>query len=566
VPNRLEPLNVADFTGGLNLRSTQFQLAPNESPELNNITIDPLGGIYTRSGWERWNETPIVPEDEPWDPRRAYLQQLSDGSDIVYVAANGTIHSAGMDHVFTDLAIPCSAPTHLADFVTIGDDLYIACGKLNASYRRHGEDPPAALAASGAGNWNDDYLNPVGGKMPQADLAEAHAGYLFVANITEDGVDLPNRLRWSHPSSPGDWAQLDYIDIGDGGSHITGLISYEDHLLIFKNDSMWALYGYETESWQLVKKSATVGGRGPQGITRNEQAVFFYSASDRGGIYVYAGERPTEISSQLRRAFENIIEPDLIWVGWIARKLWVTLPWTYDGPTTDNAAVFVFDPTVGEGAWMYYSSSEGALGPIVGGSNADSQIRPLAVLRDTECHCLVRLNARQDAADLIGDIAVLGVSANPASWELGILTTEADVEIIADGSPALAPFETVYRTAWADAGWPTRKKSFRRPDFVCRVTGLDHTLRVASFRDYDEVRTRRQSQLDIQGGGESLWGEFDWLDGSEWGESLKGGAEIRRGSSFGMCRALQLRVAGVTPGARWGIDAIILKLTMRRFR
>ena len=83
--NRLEPINLVDFSGGLNLRENQFQLSDNESPEMHNITIDPLGGIYSRKGWERWNDTDIVADPLTWDPRRAFLQSFSDGTDVVYV-------------------------------------------------------------------------------------------------------------------------------------------------------------------------------------------------------------------------------------------------------------------------------------------------------------------------------------------------------------------------------------------------------------------------------------------------------------------------------------------------
>jgi hypothetical protein len=49
--NRLEPINVTDFRGGLNLRKDQLQIAENESPEMANIALDPEGGIRTRDGW-----------------------------------------------------------------------------------------------------------------------------------------------------------------------------------------------------------------------------------------------------------------------------------------------------------------------------------------------------------------------------------------------------------------------------------------------------------------------------------------------------------------------------------
>jgi hypothetical protein len=587
MPNRLEPINLIDFTGGLNLRRNQFQLAANESPEMTNITIDPLGGIYTRRGWERWSDD-IVESESAWDPRRALLVQLSSGSDIIYIAANNTIFEAGGDGVFTDLELTAEANPHMADFAVFGDDTYFALGHNNQMARRHETDPPELLSFVPA--FNDDYLNPIHDHAPACEVCEAHAGYLFVANTEESGVQYPNRVRWSHPTSPDDWAENDFIDILTGGNKITGLVSYEDHLLIFKPDSIWALYGYDLDSWQLVQKSTTIGAHSPQGITRSETACFFYSASDRGGIYAYGGERPMEISEQLRHALGQLITHDIVWVGWIGRKLWVTVPWTYDGPTLDESTAFVFDPTVGErGAWTYFTSMTSSLGPIVAGSNVDTQIRPMGVLRNPEVPCVVRLDSREEAADdIVWEFSVLGFS-DPGGDD-GYIVTDAGgptaPEIIMGGAPGVEPFFTSYRTPWVTADWPTRKKSFRRPDFICRITGVDHQLNVRSYRDYEEVNVRRMHTIVVPSGGPpptsgdpgqiaAVWGHFRWNDGTTWNQegippelatSPKNGASIRRGSSFGLCRSLQLRVSGATSGARWGIDAIILKAVMRRFR
>jgi len=591
--NRLEPVNLIDFTGGLNLRKNQFQLNGNESPEMRNIAIDPLGGIYTRRGWDRWSHDIVDPETA-WDPRRAYLSQLADGTDVIYIAANNRIFASNVDTTFSDLGLDAQAVPHMADFAAYGDTTYIACGRDRQMAKRIRTNAPTLLTLAGAGSWNDDYLNPVANVGPAAECVEAHSGYIFAANIVEDGVTLPNRLRWSHPTSPEDWAQSDFIDIDIGGNYISAMITYEDHLLIFKPDSVWALYGYDAESWQLVQKSMTVGARSPQVVTRNEVAVFFYSASDRGAIYAYGGERPMEISEQLRYAMESLLHPELIWVGWVGRKLWVTLPWTYDGPTEDNVAVFVYDPSVGErGAWTYYMSQAGSLGPIVSGSNTDSQARPLGVLRSLEVPCVVRLEANDRAADRIWESAVWGFtdpnqSVNPSNP--GFIVTGLDEEIVMSGAAGDQAFETVYRTPWVTADWPSRKKSFRRPDFICRITGTDHNLQIRSYRDYEEMQAKRQHILTVPAGAPlppsssappgqvaAVWGRFRWNDGTKWNQPGEGpppltpggqkqGASIRRGSSFGLCRALQLRVAGMTPAARWGIDAIVLKVVMRRFR
>lgn len=565
--NRLEPLNLEDFTGGLNLRASQFQLADNESPEMANITIDPLGGIYTRPGWEIWNDEELPVDVEDWDPRRAYMRQLSDGTDLMFIATNGIILMTSGTTEFTEATdIACGAVTHLADFAAYGDITLIACGREFPSCQRIGTGAVTEIVAASAGNWNDDYTTPVHGVFPRAELVETHAGYAFVANTEENSVDHPNRVRWSHPTSYDDWAENDYIDVGLGGSHITGLMSYEDHLLIFKPDGVWALYGYNLESWQLIQKSSTIGAVGPQGITRSETMAFFYSASDRGGIYAYNGERPVEISEQLRRAFADLISPELLWVGWVGRRLWVTVPWTYDGPTADDSAAFVFDPSVGNGAWTYYYSRAGGIGPIVGGSNIDSQSHPLAVLRNTETPCVVRLDALEIASDHVSSVAVIGASDMVDDWDLEALMTIEGAEIIADGSPGLDHFPTYYRTPWLTAGWPTRKKSWRRPDFVVRDFEVPHRIRVQSFRDYEEANARRQSVVEVTSPGGAIWGDFDWGDGTEWGTGNVTGSSIRRGSSFGMCRALQLRLSGITCGARWGVDSIITKLVLRRFR
>jgi hypothetical protein len=51
----LQPINLDDFTGGVNLWRNQFNIAPNQSPDMLNMEIDPRGGFYTRKGWSRWN-------------------------------------------------------------------------------------------------------------------------------------------------------------------------------------------------------------------------------------------------------------------------------------------------------------------------------------------------------------------------------------------------------------------------------------------------------------------------------------------------------------------------------
>ena len=54
---KLEALE--SFVGGLNLRTDQFNLEENESPDLLNVLVDPRGGIRQRDGVDRRNTTAL---------------------------------------------------------------------------------------------------------------------------------------------------------------------------------------------------------------------------------------------------------------------------------------------------------------------------------------------------------------------------------------------------------------------------------------------------------------------------------------------------------------------------
>lgn len=66
-----------DFTGGINFRADQFQLAENESPFLINMEIDPRGGLFTRAGIHFKNTTPIAVSQATWNPKSTFFYDMS---------------------------------------------------------------------------------------------------------------------------------------------------------------------------------------------------------------------------------------------------------------------------------------------------------------------------------------------------------------------------------------------------------------------------------------------------------------------------------------------------------
>jgi len=560
---RLQPLDLFDFTGGLNLRLTDFMLDDNESPGMLNINMDTRGGIVTRAGWTGWNTTDVVANPTVnWRPRNSEMHLYSTGAFAVFVTNANKVWSCQQGQNFVDLGIVATATPHIADIASWGDTVYLATGRANQAAKVI--NPPAAgnlatlLAKSGTANFNNDYSIPVRGVFPACEFAEPHGGYVFAANIIEDAVTYPNRLRWSHPDQPEDWASADYIDILQGGSKITGLKSYRDHLLIFKVDSVWALYGYDRDSWQLIKVSLSIGAPGIAAITKSEDAVYFFSASSRNAIYAYQGSDPQLISEPIRRATDAITIDTDVWLGWVSRRLWCSIPYDPEPEFNSHGSVMVFDPEIGNGAWVRYKPALGTVACIVERSDVATEY-PMVVA----CGC---------------------------TGYAGVLHTMVQPGLAGDTfkpATALVGFRNYYRTSWKHAGMPDLQKSWLRPRVIARMPPQAVTVRMNTYWNYDSTAVQRSHIFGLNASGAVFWraasdpnrltnGGFDWGNGAMWGGGGTIGdvlvrptapAVASRGGSLGWARAVMLEFSpeDYTKALAWAIDAIVMKYTARRF-
>lgn len=536
--NQTKPLNLTDFTGGLNLRANEFNLAENESPNMLNVEVDPRGGVYTRKGWERWNPE-LIAAEETWNPRTAFIHELASGLDILMITNNGKIEMssngtfATLQQGETPVDVVVSATPHLADFASWGDTLYVACGHNQQAVKRVGEAATATLlTASGVGNWDNDDLVPGSGKMPAANFIAAHAARIWVASTMEDGVFYPNRVRWSFSNVPESWGQNDYVDILEGGGPITAIVAHEDHLLVFKQSSVWAIYGYERESQQIVNVSRKVGAFNRQVIAWSEDSVYFVSWPD--GVYRITRGKLEEVSMALRPAFTssqwNPAATGFMWLGWLGHRLWFSAPYWEDGVASDARSIFVFDPSMD--SWtMFRSSEEEGLGPFAQGGYGQGSYDLFGV-----CRCgpvVVKVDERDDATDTI--------MVEPKA------------------------FDTLYTTPWLHAGWPDRKKRWRRPTFITSVPAEEYTLKCSVFVDFEEGAPKRRFDVTVGApGGVVLYDDgLLYDDGVEYMAPIEG-STLERGTGFGSARAVQLKIEGQR-GRRWRIDGIVAKYRMRRF-
>lgn len=539
--SKLSVIRQDDFTGGLNLRADQFQLGQNESPRMLNVEIDPRGGVFSRGAMRRINDSPVT---GTWKPEVLFPFYGATNSLMLstgYGAANGDVHySSGAG--FTALGVPISSPDG-ASFAPWGSTLYMTTGLNTVPYKWNGVNTLGKTAINASGpTWQSNYASPTVGTpyMPKAKHAITHAGKVFVANTKEviDGVDteFPNRIRWSHPNNPENWAYLDYIDINDGGTGITGMAVTNGQLVVFKSRSVFVIFGYDSDTFQVVELSRNLGAATPHCIAATENGVFFFSYPD--GLMFYDGKGISDLFAPIRPAIlDGTINPnagDQIYVNYINRRIWVSVPYsettTVNYPTTS----FVFDPSIGRnGAWLQFSTADE--------------------------------NGLSGGCDFIktdGSRLHVGVHASQPY----VLQVDMYDDAYDKISGADYQFTSRYRTRWIDAGSYSQTKMFRRPDVVVKQYQLDSSITITAYSDYEEADGTQIKQYTIAipaSAAGLLWGYGRWnID--TWGAANKG-SQIVNGRSIGLAKSIQLEFNGPV-GRIWGINSYALKFNARRVK
>lgn len=507
-----------DFTGGLNFRADPFQLEKNESPDLMNVDVDPRGGVALRKTVQQMNTT-VAPGGGvisifPYSTSAGINHLLMKGSDgVIRYSTGGNFTSTGagrtLDH---------------ESAVTFKDLLYTQDG-TNVAGRWNG----TTYAVLGTA-FNDNIAAPTGGNMPIARHIASHQGMVFVANTFESGTRFRNRIRWSHPNFPEDFRTLDWIDvdIGREGDEITALVPFGDRLLIFKRNSVHALYGYSRETFNVQPVTQAVGAIGPKAVVGTEHAVYFFGWPQ--GVFSYDGRR---ISWLFERLYPGILDGDIsssnaskIALGWGNRRLWVSVPWG----TSTNSRTFVYDPTLGKtGTWVQYSE----------GFSAFFEWRPPGIQQ-------------------------VFVGGHPTLGWVNRLDQEGSQDN-RTGTPVDIP--SWYVTSWHDLGEYSVLKRWKRPEFVV-LSDVSARLRAEVFHDYDPVTVKNtfevETVLESSGAqwGTAVWGVDLWARSDSSGHN-----RVVKGGTLGLARSVQLKITGPTsPSRTWRVNSLSFKYVPRRVR
>ena len=533
---RTQLFTLRDFTGGLNLQADTFRLANNESPDMLNVDVDRRGGFQVRRGVAPYTTNALSADPFTlWVFNNGGTEQIMAQVGVkVWTSTGSTWTEIGPNRGVTDAAV-CP--------VVINGATYWGRGQY-ATMKWDGTGTTATVMA----NSFNDTTTATSGNVPRAEHLAVHAGYMWVGNTWESGTNYPNRIRWSwanvYDNSVENWRTDEYIDIDDGkdGDEITALIPFGDQLLVFKRDSVYVVYGYDSNSFQIVNVSNTHGAVSHEAALATPAGLFFFDHSI--GLCRYSGRTSVEwvfepIWSALRDGSIPQFDVNKVHLGWVNNRLWVSVPWD-DEPDYDRGTTFVYDPTLGpKGSWTRYDLK---CGPYAKTHYSDTHLSSLA-----GTNLIFELDVQNQWFDDFNDAAQ-------------------------------TPIDAYYRTRWIDLDQPAVKKRWRRVEAVLQVED-SYELPVKTYRDYDPSLAVKNFKFVGNGPAgvatSGVWDDpdSDW-DDATWAISNRG-ADIDRGSSLGLARAVSLKVGGkvktvpnngVTGPCFWGVDALIMKFVPRRVR
>ena len=534
--SQIQISEVSDFTGGLNFRADQFQLASYESPDMLNVEIDPRGGVFSRGGQHRLNTTAVA---GTWSPQKLYpfsgdtATVMLANSTKVYRSTGGNFttlqYSSGNDIV--------SASPHGVCMAQWGNSMYLSTGIAgNGGYVWKTTDTYAtALTASGTAPhaWQTTPTSSER-KMPTAEHLIVHANKMWAANVTIAGTDYPNRIHWSLENSPENWDEDDYFELNGGGQGITGMAVVNGQLVVYKPNAVYAILGYDSATFQVVELTTRIGCLSHHAIAQSEDGVYWFSHNQ--GLFYYNGSSIKDMFGNLRTAIDlnqiNPAEHESISVSWVGRRVWVSVPYSTESAATTPTVNFVLDPSIRDGVYTQFKTSDGY--GLVGGCDwTDSSNNDYRLMIHPAQAYVLKVDLYSEESD-------------------NITGTET-------------AFESYYKTRWFDGGSYMQKKMFRRPDFVVKEADVSQNITVKVYHDFTEGEGNERKIFTIVQTPPTdslLWGSGLW--GEEWGSGAIS-STVKTGRNLGLARTVQLEFIGPS-SQKWGINSIGYKYNSRRVK
>jgi len=298
------------------------------------------------------------------------------------------------------------------------------------------------------------------GTPPKANIILLHKNFIFMAG----DENYPSRLYFSKQDEPEIFPATYYWDISpNDGDRITGLASYLGNLYIFKENSIYPLYGNDTTDFQVARAPlARIGTVSHRSIVQTPQGLIFLHTT---GVYRFNGSTVEQLplSHKIKSEIDKLTsgsEKSLACAILKDNEYLLSFPKTGD---SSNSVIWGYNLLTGQ--WSHH--------------------------RDYGVNQFL----------LEEDNTLLSACNGGFVYEEDTGNKDDDADI-----------QSVYATKFYDFGAPNIEKRFR--EFVIDVEQSDVTLEIQF--NVDSGRQTYSKVIDDLYAGLVLWGEFTWGDGTKY--------------------------------------------------
>lgn len=140
----------------------------------------------------------------------------------------------------------------------------------------------------------------LGGSPPRAIYIANHKNRLFAAHSGNN----PSRLYFSDVLALESWPALNFIDISpNDGDFITGLLPYDDYLIITKQRSVWVLLGSQSADFEVRRIHDGLGNIAPRALVKVNELFSFVSTE---GLYVSDLSKPLLLTERIKNTWSKL--------------------------------------------------------------------------------------------------------------------------------------------------------------------------------------------------------------------------------------------------------------------
>lgn len=302
---------INNFGDGINVGVPPFEVGENELTYVRNMGFDEYPALVTRSG-RQFYSTKITTLSSGYSIGQRANEQLHviNGNTWQYWNT-ATTSLVDLTTVLT------GSKTNIQDFNT-GSIRYTIM--MNGTQKKYWDGSSTALDLGD-------------GTTPLTDIFTVHEGRIFAckgATMYYTGINLIN--DWTTPNSAGS------ITLTRAKGDITGIVNYNDKIIVFTENSMHELYGDSPSNFRLVDVEGEVGCLVHYSIVKANKKLYWHWLD---GIYEYNGGTPVKISGKVDKYFDKVSYSYKNWVtaGSINDTIYFSVPYV----TIPNNLLIVYD-------------------------------------------------------------------------------------------------------------------------------------------------------------------------------------------------------------------------------